>query len=36
MKLGELDFHAAVGSKENDYILLFNKKNVIKCKIQES
>ena len=34
-KLGELDFHAAVGSKKDDYILLFNKKDVIKCKIYE-
>lgn len=33
-KLGDLEFHTAVGSKKHDYILLFNKRDVIKCKVQ--
>ena len=33
-KLGTKDFHTAVGSKEHDYIILFNKNDVIKCKIE--
>jgi hypothetical protein len=32
-KLGDLEFHTAVGSKNHDYILLFNKKDVIKCRV---
>jgi hypothetical protein len=33
-KLGKKEFHTAVGSKDHDYIILFNKNDVIKCKIE--
>lgn len=33
-KLGTKEFHTAVGSKNHDYIILFNKNDVIKCKIE--
>lgn len=33
-KLGTKEFHTAVGSKDHDYIVLFSKNDVIKCKIE--
>lgn len=33
-KLGTKEFHTAIGSKQNDYIVFFNKNDVIKCKIE--
>ena len=33
-KLGTKEFHTAVGSKDLDYLILFNNNDVIKCKIE--
>jgi hypothetical protein len=33
-KLGTKEFHTAVGSKDHDYLVFFNKNDVIKCKIE--
>ncbi len=33
-KLGTKEFHTAIGSKDHDYLILFNKNDVIKCKIE--
>ena len=33
-KLGSKEFHTAVGSKNHDFIILFNQNDVIKCKIE--
>ena len=33
-KLGTKEFHTAVGSKDHDYLILFNNNDVIKCKIE--
>ncbi len=33
-KLGTKEFHTAVGSKNHDYLIFFNKNDVIKCKIE--
>lgn len=33
-KLGTNEFHTAVGSKNHDFIVFFNKNDVIKCKIE--
>jgi hypothetical protein len=33
-KLGTKEFHTAVGSKDHDYLILFNNNDIIKCKIE--